>query len=118
MVLARKTIVAPATRMRIRRSIRFRFAAILKKLSDFFEFLDRRTGAEQIPIAVDVVDPRDRWPEFVFAGPGRGKRRLLARVGPVPFFGSDLPRAMRRILEQIILPIRFSVRDVVDLGAD
>src|SRR5436189_3019975 len=118
MVLARKTIVAPATRMRIRRSIRFRFAATLKELSDFLEFFDRRAGAEQISVAVNIVDPRDRGPEFVVACPRRGKRRLFARVGAVPFVGSNLSRAVRRVLEQIILPIGFSVRDRVNLLAN
>src|SRR5205085_2438679 len=89
---------------------------LLKKLSGFLEFFDRRARAEQISIAVDVVDPRDRWPEFVVSSPGRRKRSLLARVGVVSFFRSDLSRAMGRVLEQIVFPIRFSVRDRVDLG--
>src|SRR6266480_8077263 len=28
-----------------------------KNLSGFFEFFDRRTGTEQVPVAVNVVDP-------------------------------------------------------------
>ena len=47
-------------------------------------------GAEQIAIAVNVVDPGDRGPEFVLARPGRRKGGLLARVGMVPFVRGDL----------------------------
>jgi hypothetical protein len=35
------------------------FGKTLKNLSGFFELFDRRAGAEQIPVTVNVVDPRD-----------------------------------------------------------
>src|SRR4029450_7235189 len=49
----------------------------------------RRTGAEEVPVAVNIVDPGDGGPEFVFARPGCGKGCLLACVGTVPIFGCD-----------------------------
>ena len=44
-------------------------------------------GQEQnkIPIAVNIVDARDRGPEFVFARPRRRIGGLLSRVGAIPF---------------------------------
>src|SRR5439155_15202717 len=59
-------------------------------------FLYRRTGAEQVSVPVNVIDPCDGRPEFVFARPRRGKSRLLTGVWPVPVFGSNLPRGVGR----------------------
>ena len=56
----------------------------------FRKLFHRRTGAEEIAIAVNVVDPGDGRPEFVFARPRRGIGGLLARIGPVPFVGDRL----------------------------
>src|SRR6516165_6850252 len=74
-----------------------------------FEFFHWRARAEQIPIAIDVVDAANCGPEFVVARPRRGKSCLCARVGAVPFVGRNLSRGVRRVLEQIVLPILFSV---------
>src|SRR5437016_9980529 len=82
------------------------------------ELFDWRAGTEQVPIPVNIVDPCNRWPEFVLACPGRWKRGLLARVRAVPFFGSDLPRSVRRVFKQIILSIRFASCNRFDLGAN
>ena len=60
---------------------------------------DRRTGTEQISVAINIVDPAYSRPEFVFARPRRGKSRLFARVRMVPLFGSNLPRSVRRVLQ-------------------
>ena len=43
-----------------------------------FRVLERDAGAEQIAIAVNVVDSRYARPEFGIAQPWRGKGRLLA----------------------------------------
>ena len=40
--------------------------------------LHRRAGAHEMPVAVGVVNPRDRGPELVVAHPRRRKRRLLS----------------------------------------
>src|SRR5213592_201572 len=80
-----------------------------------FELFHWRARAEQIPIAVDVVDAASCGPEFVVARPRRGKSCLLARVGTVPLVGRDLSGGMRRVLEQIALPILFSVGDCLHL---
>src|SRR5439155_2979612 len=70
--------------------------------------LNRRAGAEEIAVAVNIVDARDDWPEFVFARPRRGESGLFARVRIVPSVGCDLPRGVWRVFEQIILSILFS----------
>src|SRR5439155_14174322 len=69
----------------------------------------------EIAIAIYVVDPRDSWPEFVFACRWRGESGLFARIGSVPFVGRDLSRSVRCVFEQIILPIFFSTGDSFDL---
>src|SRR5207342_3497985 len=79
------------------------------------ELFHWRARAEQIPIAVDVVDAGNYRPEFVVARPRRGKSCLFARVGAVPFVGRDLSRGVRRVLKQIALPIMFSVGDCLHL---
>src|SRR5439155_20609093 len=43
-----------------------------------------RAGADQVAVAVRVVDARDGRPELALAHPRRGKRGLLAAVRPVP----------------------------------
>jgi hypothetical protein len=40
-------------------------------------------------------------PEFVFVRPGRGKGGLLARVGTIPFFRSNLLRGVGRIFSKL-----------------
>ena len=59
----------------------------------------RRTGAEQVPIAVDVVDAANGGPEFMVARPRRGESCLFARVRAVPFVGGDLSSGVRRVFE-------------------
>src|SRR5437588_9861606 len=81
------------------------------KSASILEFFYRRAGAEEIAVAVNVVDARDGWPEFVFARPRRGESCLFARVGVVPFVRCDLPRGVWRVFEQIILSILFSRGD-------
>src|SRR5437762_3067358 len=88
------------------------------RLQWFFELFDRRTGTEQIPVAIHIVDPRYRRPEFVFARPWRWECGLFARVRPVPLLGSDLPRGMRRVFQGIVFPIDLSARDRFDLCVD
>src|ERR1043166_3997602 len=82
------------------------------------KFFNRRTGAEEIAIAIDIVDARGGWPEFVFACPGRGEGCLFARVGAIAFIRCDLSRRMRGILEQVVLAILFSAGDRFDLRVD
>ena len=50
--------------------------------------LDGRTGADQVAVAVDVVDAAHRRPELVLARPRRRVGGLLARVGVVPVVGA------------------------------
>ena len=99
------------------RDIRLRAANVLR-LDSICKVFHWRARAEQISIAVDVVDAANCGPEFVVARPRRGKSCLLARVGAVPFVGRDLSRGVRRVLEQIALPILFSVRDCLHLGVN
>ena len=59
--------------------------------------------AEQVAVAVGVVDARDRRPELVLAQPGRGIRRLLARVRTRPLGRGHRRGRVRRVLERVVL---------------
>ena len=54
--------------------------------------LDRRTRADQVAIAVRIVDARDRRPELVGADERQRVRRLLARVRMRPAVRATLRR--------------------------
>src|SRR5438067_12656761 len=69
------------------------------------QLFHRRTGAEQVAVAVEAVDARDGRPELVLARPRRGIGSLFAGIGPVPLVGNHLLRGMRRILDRIIFLI-------------
>ncbi len=74
-----------------------------------------RAGAEEVSVAINVVDARDRWPEFVFERPGRRESCSFARVRPVPFVGCDLSRGVRRVFQHIISPMHLFLRDRLNL---
>ncbi len=82
------------------------------------EFFHRRAGAEEISVAINVVDAGDSRPEFVFACPRGGESCLFARVRVVPFVRGDFARSVRRVLEQVILLILFSVSDCFHFRVD
>ncbi len=46
--------------------------------------LHRRTTANQVPVAVDVVDAPDRWPVLVLAQRLQREEGLLLRIRPRP----------------------------------
>src|SRR2546425_9359104 len=53
-----------------------------------------RSGADKVPVAVGVVNARDRRPELALAHPRQREGRLLAAVRPVPLRGRhDLSRS-------------------------
>src|SRR5206468_6724515 len=82
------------------------------------ERLNRWTAAEQVPVAVDVVDARDRGPELVLARPGSRERRLIAGVRPAPFVGRDGARGVGCALEDVVLAVGPAVFHGTDPLAD
>ena len=67
------------------------------------DVLDGRAGADQVAVAVGVVDPGHRRPELVLAHPRRREGRLLARVGALPRGGGHRSRGVRRVLERVVV---------------
>src|SRR6201996_7005053 len=59
--------------------------------------LDRRAGADQIAIAIDIVDAADRAPVFVGARRARRKAALGAAIGPCPGIIGDVVDRVRRV---------------------
>src|SRR6201995_3032085 len=80
--------------------------------------LEGWTCAYQIAIAICVVNPGDRRPVLVDPQPGRRKRRLLPRIGTVPFCPCDCRSRVRGILERVIDAVHLSGLDRGDLLAN
>ena len=64
--------------------------------------LDRRAGADQVAVAVGVVDAADGRPELLLARPGGGEGGALAGVGVLPLVGGDDLGGVGRVLEQVV----------------
>ena len=61
--------------------------------------LHTHARANQVAVAVDVVDAADGGPEFEFAQARYRERRLFARIRPVPIVRRNHVRRVRRVLE-------------------
>src|SRR3954468_13648871 len=61
--------------------------------------LHGRARADQVLVAVDVVQPADRRPELVLAHPVRRISGVLARIGPLPAVGGQHLRGVGCALE-------------------
>src|SRR5438552_4138310 len=66
----------------------------------FFELGD--PAADEVAVAVDVVDAGDGGPELVLVRPGGGEGGLGAGVGAVPMVGGDGGGGVRGVLERIV----------------
>jgi len=83
--------------------------------SSNLERFHRRARAEQIPVSMNIIDPANSWPEFVFARPRRRERRLFACVRPLPIVGSDLARSVRRVFQHVVCAIHVAISDLLYL---
>lgn len=81
-------------------------------------FGDGGAGADEVAVAMDVVDAGHRWPVFGSSHPGAGESGGLAGVGVWPFAGGDLVGGVRSVLERIVLGIGDTGFDGFDLSAD
>src|SRR5690606_4376869 len=70
-----------------------------------FVGLDRRARADEVAIAVGIVDPRNRRPELASAQPGYRIGRLLPGIGMRPVRRTDVLGRMRRLLQRIVRAI-------------
>src|ERR1700694_1666672 len=59
--------------------------------------LDRRAGANQIAVAIDIVDPSDRRPVFVRARSAGGEAALGAAIGARPRVVGNVVHGVRRM---------------------
>src|SRR3569623_725268 len=61
---------------------------------------DRRTGAYQIAVAIDVVNASDRRPVFVLTRAAVGEAALRARIRPLPVIVGDVMHGVRCIAQR------------------
>src|SRR6185369_13244270 len=66
----------------------------------------RRARADEVPVAVWIVDPTDRGPEFMLADPPRRIRRLLARILVRPVVADHRGRGVRGMLQRVVRLVR------------
>src|SRR5690606_36682251 len=76
-----------------------------------------RTGAEQIAVAIDIVDAVDHRPVFVGGHPGQGKYRLFPGVAALPVAG-EVGHDVRRLAQRVVLTVPLPLFDPGDLFAD
>src|SRR5437870_4718882 len=76
------------------------------------------TSAQELPVAVWVVDARYGGPELVDLEPRRREGRLLPRVGVRPLVGGHRAGGVGRVLEDVVLAVRPALLDGADLVAD
>ena len=78
---------------------------------------DRRAGANQIAVAIHVVDPADRWPVFVDSECSGWETALFARVFPRPVCNQILD-GMGRMTQRAILGTDLAPFHGADFFAD
>lgn len=59
-------------------------------------------GADEVAVAMDIIDAADGWPELVLAEVGQGIGGLLAGVGVRPIVCTNRFRRVRGVLEWIV----------------
>src|SRR3984893_5225245 len=79
------------------------FDAVFLDGMSVFPFRQRRTGADDVAVSVNIVHSIHGRPIFVIVQPFQGKAGLSAAVGTLPLFIGDIQRRVRRILERIVL---------------
>lgn len=79
---------------------------------------DAVAGADEVAIAVDIVDASDRGPELVLAQVGQRVSGLFARVGVVPCVATDDFGRMRCVFERVVLRVELAICDGGDLRMD
>src|SRR3979490_2332805 len=80
--------------------------------------LDARPRADEVTIAVNIVDPPDRTPVFVTARGTCGKAALGAGIGPRPGVVGDVVHRMRRVAQRRSLDLPAPGLDFGDLAPD
>src|SRR4051812_2675966 len=68
-------------------------------LQVLLNLLHRRAGADQVAVAVRVVNAADAGPEFVRHGPGGRVGGLLAAISMGPLVGSHRAGGVRGVLQ-------------------
>lgn len=79
--------------------------------------LQRRTGTDEVTVAIDVVHAVHGWPVFVDPEGTRREAGSLAAVGAAPFAHQIFHR-VRSKLQRIILGVKRSVGDRLGFGRD
>src|SRR5580704_1582179 len=81
-------------------------------------FIDRHTTAEEVTVAVDVVDPTDHRPELVLSSPWCRVGSRLARIASIPVIGEKILCRVRRTLQDVIFPVRLPGFNCTNFAVD
>src|SRR5260370_13029505 len=72
-------------------------------------FVDRHATAEEVTVAVDVIDPTDHRPELVLSSPWCRVGSRLARIASIPLICDKILRRLRRTFQDIHFPLFLSL---------
>merc|ERR1719273_36796 len=77
--------------------------------------LDRRASADQVTVAVGLVDAADRGPDLASQhDPVGWIASLLSGVAVVPLVGDQVAQSVRRVLEHIIFFVNLATLNFCD----
>ena len=79
-------------------------------------FENRRAAAEDMAVAVDIVDAGDARPEFVLAQPWRRPGGLGARIRARPLVAGDTCGRVRGVFERIVSAVELAGFDSNKFG--
>src|SRR5690606_4720668 len=78
----------------------------------------RLAGANQVPVAIRIIDPRNARPKFIVRNIRKRENGFLPAIGVGPFVGTYNLHGMRRIFKWIIGFIDFASLNSFDLVID
>jgi len=91
---------------------------LIQSLATGSAFEDRRTAAEHMAVAMDIVDAGDAGPEFVLAEPWRRPGGLGARIRAQPLVAGHTCSCVRGVFEWVVCAVELAGFDGDKFGVD
>src|SRR5450759_1809075 len=98
----------------------WRRASALSARSDYrlYVRIGRRARANEVPVPIRALNSRHRWPDLEVQSPRRRECGTLPRIRMRPRARRHAPDRVRRVLEDVVLLVRFAGLDLPDLLAN